>query len=77
LDRRAWWSGVGHSVAAHRRDEVMAMIQEAAGETSGGIIGVGHHRNGFLPIQPQEQLSQLVEQGASIPVGPDRAFVNA
>src|SRR4030095_8943248 len=68
---------VGHGVGADTSDQMMTSVQEAASELSGRVIGVGHDREGLGPIQAHEQLAQLVQQGASMAVGPHDSFVDA
>src|SRR6266852_2886070 len=56
---------------------MMAVAKKAAGEFSGGVIGVGDDGDSFPPRESQEELAQFIEQGTPIPVGPDQAFVDA
>jgi hypothetical protein len=46
---------ISHSRGTNPRDQMMASLQQGAGEFGGGIISVGHHRDRLDPRQADEE----------------------
>ena len=47
----------GHAVGAHPSDEMMSVLEQAAGKVARGIISIGHHGERLGPVQAQQQMA--------------------
>jgi hypothetical protein len=56
---------------------VVIVGSEGTGEFGGGIIGVSDDRQGTVPLQPEQQGTQFIQQSAPITGAPDYPLVNA